>query len=124
MAQANANLGRYDEAIRCCRSALATDSLEVPAHYLLAHLIEGQGKHEDAIAILKRVLYLDPNFPAAYLDLGALYERMGDSARARQMRVGALEVLKTLPPDTVVAAYAPMTAGELVAYVQTMLGAA
>lgn len=120
-AQAYANLGSYDRAMRSCRSALAADNLAVAAHYLLAHLMEEQGNHDDAMVALKRVLYLDPKHAAAYLDFAALYARAGDVARARQMRLSAYDVLKTLPAKSAVAGYAPMTAGELADHVQRML---
>jgi len=121
LAKAQANLGQYDEAIRCCRTALTLDNLAPETHYLLAHLVEGQGRHGEAKAIFRQVLYLDPGHPAAYLELGALEERAGDLARAQQMRSSALAILKALPPQTIIAAYAPMSAGELVPHVQAML---
>ncbi|MBI3800009.1 MAG: tetratricopeptide repeat protein [Deltaproteobacteria bacterium] len=120
-AQAHASLGDYDEATRRCRQAMAADSLAVTPYYLLAHILEHQGDREAVKTLFKKILYLDPTFTPAYLELGALYDREGDTDRARKMRAIALDFLKRMPPQTVVNAYGAMTAGELTAYVEKMV---
>ncbi len=121
-AQAHASLGHYDEATRQCRQAMTADSLAVLPYYLLAHITEHQGDPETAKALFKKILYLDPAFTPAYLELGALYDREGDTDRARKMRSIALDFLQAMPPHTVVNAYGAMTAGELKTYVEKRLG--
>ncbi len=120
-AQAHASLGHYDEATRRCQQAIAADSLAVFPYYLLAHITEHQGDRETAKTLFKKILYLDPAFSPAYLELGALYDREGDANRARKLRATALDFLKTLPPHTSMKAYGALTAGELVTYVEKLL---
>lgn len=120
-AQAHANLGDYEEATRQCRHALTVNSLVVLPYYLLAHIAEHQGDPETAKDLFRKILYLDPAFTPAYLELGALHEREGETDRARKLRSIALDCLRALPPHTLVNAYDAMTAGELHAHVEKLL---
>jgi chemotaxis protein methyltransferase CheR len=113
MAQAYANVGQHDKAARCCQQALA-----------LAHVAEEQGDLSAAKNFWKKVLYLSPSSMAAYLELGALYEREHDTIRAQKMRATALELLTALPPHAPVQLYAELTAVELAGYVQRASGGA
>jgi chemotaxis protein methyltransferase CheR len=72
---------------------------------LLAHIAEEQGNSEDAKALLKKVIYLAPSFAPAYLELGALYGKEGDTARAHKMRATAVRLLQDMAPDAVVEPY-------------------
>jgi hypothetical protein len=55
---------------------------------------------------------------AAYLELGALYEREHNAIRAQKMRATALELLTALPPHAPVERHAELTVGELAGYIQ------
>jgi len=112
-AQACANLGRHDEAAQRCRQAIAVDSFAPIPYRLLAHIAEEQGDSEEAKNLLKKVIYLAPTYTPAYLELGALYEKEGDVARAQKMRATALELLQALTPKAVVEPYG-LTAQELI----------
>ena len=112
-AQAYANLGRHDEATQRCRQAIAVDSFAPIPYSLLAHIAEEQGDSEEAKNLLKKVIYLAPSFIPAYLELGALYGKEGDVARAQKMSATALELLKALTPNAVVEPYG-LAAQELI----------
>jgi chemotaxis protein methyltransferase CheR len=101
-AQAYANLGRHEEAAHRCRQAIAIDSFAPIPYSLLAHIAEEEGNSEEAKELLKKVIYLAPSFAPAYLDLGALYEKEGDTARAQKMRATALGLLQDMAPEAVV----------------------
>jgi chemotaxis protein methyltransferase CheR len=120
-AQAYASLGHYEEAARWCRQALAMDSLAVLPYYLLAHIAEQQNDPETAKTLFKKILYLDPTFTPAYLELGALHEQEGDAGRARKLRLIALDFLRALPSHTIVNVYGAMTASELQVHVEKLL---
>ena len=122
-AQTCANLGRYDQAVALCRRANEADPLLAPAHFLAAQLAEQGGDLEEAGAHFKRVIYLAPDFAPAYVELGSLYAAQGDDARAIRVRATACELLKKLPPETVIQTFAPLTAGELVQHLHEMTGA-
>lgn len=114
MAQAFANLGECDQAIRCCQQALKVDYLSVKPYYLLAHIAEEQRDIEKAKNYFKKIIYLAPSSIAAYLELGSLYEREDDTNRAKKMRDAAFELLKELPPHVLVEHQGRMTAAELI----------
>ncbi|HIK26797.1 MAG: tetratricopeptide repeat protein [Oscillatoriaceae bacterium SKW80] len=122
IAQAYANLGEYEKAHRACQLAIQIDSLSPEPYYLLAHLAEEQGDIETAKMFFKRIIYLEPASIIAYLELASLYEREGDMLRARKMRSTAIELLSELPADATVDEQYQLQAGELLFYVQKMLG--
>jgi len=116
-AEAWGNVGALDKAEQYCRRAVETDSLAPAPHYLLAQLAAARGEHEAAKQLLKRVLYLDHQHVAAYLDLAEIHRREGNETRAQTLRRSALQVLTALPPDRVLTELGGVTAGELAASV-------
>lgn len=56
-------------------------------HYAIALEFVGQERYDDAVAMFEEVLALDPNYVAAYHQLGLLYARMNNNA-------GALKILE------------------------------
>lgn len=113
MAEAYANLGDHDAAAAWCRKAIEADSLGALPYYLLAHIAEEQGDLPQAKELLKKVVYLSPGLVMIYLELGALYERDQDLAKAQSMRDAATELLAVLPTDASVDPYGHVRAGEL-----------
>ncbi len=121
VAKAGANLGEYEKAATWCNKAIEADYASDKAYYLLAHIAEVQGDVEEAKALFKKVIYLAPSDIAAYIELGALYERENDMTRANKMRSTALELLDHLPPETSIEPYREYTAKELAQYIRNML---
>lgn len=121
MAQKCADSGQYDKAADLCKKALDIDNTAVRPYFILSHIAEMKGSNEDAKTLLKRVIYLSPAFTPAYLELGALYERENDAERAKRMRITALDLLKALPPESVIEPYEGITAGELLEYVKKLV---
>lgn len=120
-AQKCADSGEYDKADDLCRKALDIDNTAVRAYFLLAQIAELNNNSNNASDLLKKVIYLNPVFVAAYLELGALYERGNDAERAKKMRTTAIELLRPLPPDSLVEPYEGVTAGELLEYLKKMV---
>ncbi|MBV9468122.1 MAG: tetratricopeptide repeat protein [Abitibacteriaceae bacterium] len=119
-AQAYANLGQHVKAAVYCRQAITLDSFAPAPYHLLAHIVEEQGQADEAKNLLKKVIYLAPSYVAAYIDLGALYQREGDMPRARQMRKTARELLQKMPPQEVVEACDGLTAATILGHLQEM----
>lgn len=119
-AYAHANLGEHEPAVDCLQRAIKMDRLSVEPYYLLAHIAEEKGDREEAVENLRKVIYLEPSAVAAYLDLAAIHENGGDGEKARRMRKAALDALKKLPRESVVAPYGEK-AGELVHVVERLL---
>lgn len=120
IASAHANLGEHDQAVDYLRRAIKMDRLSVEPYYLLAHIAEEKGDREEAVENLRKVIYLEPSAVAAYLELASIHENGGDGEKARRMRKAALDALKRLPEENVVAPYGKK-AGELIRRVERLL---
>ncbi len=97
IAQAQANLGDYDQAELACQQAIGFNALAIAPHYLLAQIAEEQGRLEDAKQLLKKIIYIMPSWVPAYLRLGDLYEQEGNTTRARKMQAAAMKLLEEVP---------------------------
>lgn len=124
LAQTCANLGQYDEAAEMAQAAIRADALDHRPYYLLAHVEELRSNDEAARDLFRKVIYLNPSFVPAYLDLAARQERDGIAAKARAMRKTALDLLQDMPPDAVIEPYEDMTADELIRYVARLVDGA
>lgn len=102
LAHAHANLGHYDEATAWCHRLIKERPFASDSYELLAAIAQEERRSDDAKLLLKKALYLSPASPGAYLELGAIYRGEGDGARARTMDITALELLKQMPPESVV----------------------
>ena len=121
MAWQYANQGQRDKAAKFCSEIVAKNPLIAEAHYLLALLAQERGEFTEVKSLLKKVIYLDPSFIAAYLDLGDLYAREGDDARAGKMRATARDLLQTLPGDSQVKFYGVSTVNAVLQYIEHLL---
>jgi chemotaxis protein methyltransferase CheR len=69
--------------------------LSAPAHYLLGLAFQEAGQLEDALAALRRTVFLDPRSVLGQLALADLLARRGEPGRAR----GALRAAAALVAD-------------------------
>jgi chemotaxis protein methyltransferase CheR len=88
---------RRDElaAERACVDAAALRPLDPEVHFAHALLLLGRGRHRDAAAALRRVLYLDPSLAVAHFTLAAVARRQGDTATARRRYRTALALARS-----------------------------
>jgi len=118
-----ADRGMRDAAKEECRKVIALAGLDPRPYYLLALLAGERGDTMQAKSLLTKVIYLDPSFIAAYLELGSLHELTGKEDRARRMYETARTALRKLPADTALAPYSESTAADALAYVERLLDA-
>lgn len=116
-----ANQGQREMAEKSCSEMIARNPLDAEPHYLMALLEQERGEFAEAKELLKKVIYLDHSFIAAYLDLGDLYVREGEGARAVKMRSTARDLLKRLPGDQQVKLYGASTVDAVLQYVENLL---
>lgn len=116
-----ANQGQPEMAAKSCSEMIARNPLDAEPHYLMAMLAQERGNFAEAKNLLKKVIYLAPSFIAAYLDLGDLYAREGEDARAVKMRSTARDLLKRLPGDEPAKLYGSSTMNEVLQYVEHLL---
>lgn len=73
---------KYDDAIALCEQSLKTDVDDADVHEVLATVHFLTGKYDGAISHFTTVTRLAPRRPATYINMGAVYNRMGEYAKA------------------------------------------
>jgi chemotaxis protein methyltransferase CheR len=121
LAHAHANLGHHEEATGCCERLMKARPFAAEPYELLASIAQEQGRYDEAKLLLKKALYLVPSAPASYLELGELYRRESDTARARTMYLTALELLEQRPAEAAVGSYGGPTVHEWILYLKQLL---
>lgn len=116
MAEAYANLGQYTHATHACEQALQINSLATEPYHLLAQIAEETDDLDSAKLFLKRIIYLEPTAIAAYLELGAIYEREVNPKQAKKIWQSLLMVLHNLPSKQMISSGNQQTIAELKAY--------
>lgn len=106
-----ANLGRLPEALAASDAAIAADKVDPGLHYLRATILQEQNNEGEAIASLKRALYLDPDFVPAHFALGNLMLRRGDSRAAKKCFGNVLALLGALGAEDILPEFEGLTAG-------------
>lgn len=122
LAKAGANLGRLDEAADWCERATGKNKLHAQAYYLLATIRQEQGKIDEALSALHRVIYLAPDFPLAHFTLGSLLRQVGKRQEAAKYLRTALRLLEKHQPEETLDTWDGMSVGRLNDIIQTMLG--
>ncbi|MBI5562084.1 MAG: tetratricopeptide repeat protein [Deltaproteobacteria bacterium] len=121
LGEALASMGRLAEAASALRKAESINRLSPAPHYVLAQIALEQGRFREAVESLEKVIYLDPDRIAAYLELASIHEGLGEDEPARRMRKAGLALLNRLTPDAAVPPYEGMTAGDIREAVSRML---
>ncbi len=97
-----ANLGDLKSAYHHCEEVIKLDPNSPRIYYLMAHIADEMGKYDQVKQLLKKAIYLDLYFVAAYLALGDIYGRESDRDRALRMYRSTIDILKALPPNEIV----------------------
>ncbi|MBD2152625.1 tetratricopeptide repeat protein, partial [Pseudanabaena sp. FACHB-1277] len=97
-----ANLGELKSAYQNCEEIIKLDPNSPKTYYLMAHIADEMGKYDDVKQLLKKAIYLDLYFVAAYMALGDIYGRESDRDRALKMYRSTIDILKALPSDRIV----------------------
>jgi tetratricopeptide (TPR) repeat protein len=84
LGQLMAQRGDYKDAETQFRRVISLEPKDGNGHYALGMALNGQGKSRDAIAPLEKAIKLKKNFEAAYLELGEVYIKMGDTDKAQE----------------------------------------
>ena len=66
------------------RKSLALGNAEAEPHYELAKLLVRQGKKEDSVLELRRIVQAHPDFGPAYYQLSRLYREMGELEKSQE----------------------------------------
>jgi chemotaxis protein methyltransferase CheR len=121
LCRAYANLGAWEEALHWGQHALKLDNLLGEVYYTLGLVYEHQQQFELAIAMLKKVIYLEWETPLPYLHLATLYQKLGRLEEAQQAWRKVVALLSKWPPEKVVPDSGGETAQNLLRTVQRLL---
>ncbi len=109
--RAYANQGKIDRALQSCEKAIAADKLNPGLHYLYATILQENNQLDEAVASLKRAIFLDPNFVLSYYSLGKIYQRLGNVKGADKCTENVLTILNTCSQDEILFESEGLTAG-------------
>jgi chemotaxis protein methyltransferase CheR len=121
LCRAYANIGNWDEARRWGQEALKLDNLLSEVYYTLALVYEHQQECDVAIAMLKKVIYLDWEAPLPHFHLAMLYQEIGRPDEARQSWQKVVALLNKWPPEKVVPDSGGETAQNLLRTAQRLM---
>jgi len=97
-----AGLGKYSEAERWCQLAILVDKLSLDAYYTLALVYEHQELPQQAIEMMKRVVYIDRNDILGYYSLAGIYHTRGQNTLALKALDNARRLVVTHKPDDII----------------------
>ncbi len=97
-----ANLGELKSAYHHCQEVIRVEPNSPKTYYLMAHIADEMGRYDEVKQLLKKAIYLDLYFVAAYLALGDMYGRERDRDRALKMYRSTIDILKALPSHEIV----------------------
>lgn len=106
-----ADRGKLADALATCEKAIAADKLDPGLHFLCATILQEQNMDSEAIASLKRALYLDPDFVLAHFALGNMELRKGKARAAKKCFENVLELLNSCGQDEILPESEGLTVG-------------
>jgi chemotaxis protein methyltransferase CheR len=113
LARSLANQGRLSEALVWADKALVAAKLDPELHYLRATIHQELGDEAEAVAALKRALYLDHDFALAHFALGNLTLHQRKMREADRHFTNTLHLLERQPADETLSGAEGMTVKRL-----------
>ncbi|MBN2289734.1 MAG: tetratricopeptide repeat protein [Candidatus Glassbacteria bacterium] len=113
MARAYANQGKLADALNWSEKTVSADKLNPGAYYLQATILQEEGLIDEAMAALKKALYLDPDFVLAHFALGNLTRQQGKNRESERHFRNALLLTKKRDRAEVLPESEGVTAGRL-----------
>lgn len=100
-------------ALELCLSAAKERATDPDAHYLLGCMLRERGERAEAIAALRRTVYLNPEHAAAHVALGGLFREEGAQKLSQRHWQTAAMILGKLDPEQIISELGNMTAARL-----------
>lgn len=115
-----ANHGRLTEALAAADTLMLAEKLNPVVHYLRAMILQEQGAMPQAVAALRRAIYLNHEFIIAHFALGNLTRGAGQQKEADKHFLNALQLLDRCQQDDILPESEGMTAGRLAEIINSM----
>jgi chemotaxis protein methyltransferase CheR len=91
--------GRYAEAADLAEEVAGSTPLRADAHYLWGVALTNLGRDADALVVLRKTVYLDPEHGFAHFMLGGALDRVGEGVAAARSYRAAASTLGRRPKD-------------------------
>lgn len=112
LAIAMADCGQFSDASKWIDIALKNDDINAFVLYCKALILNATGQHKAAITTFEQVLFLDPEYVAAYFSLGTLL--LKDNSRAAMKKLSiALELLEKFDDHQIIPGTKELTKADL-----------
>jgi chemotaxis protein methyltransferase CheR len=112
-----ANQGYLSEALSLCNEAIASYKLSSGLYFLRASILQELDKSSEAIASLKQVIYIDPDYIMGHFALGNLFIRQGNAKNAERYFNNVLDLLSRCANDDIL----PESEGLSVKYIREIV---
>jgi chemotaxis protein methyltransferase CheR len=106
-------MGNYDEAADIAAEVVAATPLWAQAHYLQGVALTNLGRDADALVVLRKTVYLDPEHGYAHFLLGGALDRQGEPVAASRSYRAAAATLGRRPMDSVASELGGRSVAEL-----------
>ncbi len=113
LGQVFANLGQWAEAEHWCQQAIRLNCLSIEAYYMAALVYQHQGKLDDAITAMKKVVYIDRNSILGHFGLADLHHSKSQLPQAQKSLDNVRRLLEGRAADEVIPASGGITIGRL-----------
>lgn len=113
LGQVHANRGAWPTAEKHCRRAIEIDKLTLQAYYTLGLVLQHQGRLSEAVEMMKKVVYLERNYILGHYALAGLYREEGLLPNAQKSLENALNLLRNLQAEEIVAGSDGITVSRL-----------
>jgi chemotaxis protein methyltransferase CheR len=107
------NAGYTAEATEFAERLVRGNPLHLEATYLLAILARETGADARELALLKKTIYLNPDFVLGHFHIGLHYLKSGNARLARRPLLNALRILNDRAVDDLIDGVEGMTVGRL-----------
>jgi chemotaxis protein methyltransferase CheR len=107
------NRGEWDTASTLCDALIKTNQMDTTLFLLSAFILAQKGLVRDAVASLKKALYLDRKFVLGHYHLGLLHQSLGELKKAEKSFINVVNLLKEMDDNLIFEMADGISAGQL-----------
>jgi chemotaxis protein methyltransferase CheR len=112
-----ANQGYLSEALTLCNEAIESEKLVPGFYFLRASILQEMDRSSEAIASLKKAIYIDPDYIMGHFTLGNLFNHQGNTRNANRHFKNVLDLLDKCTNDEIL----PESEGLSVKYIREII---